>query len=131
MSTPDSLPTDEVVGKGFAWAAAHRDWWVINMPCYGAFLFQGTRAEAEEMRTHKARWEGEAAHLRQASYTDIEYQGATVQPSQCWNHRGFVRAITKTLRGKPRKRPILGVHFFCKCANCKDGWTFVDERRAA
>src|ERR1700759_3764801 len=99
MSTVDR--TSEDLGKGFAWAAAHRDFWVINMPHYGAFVFRGSRSEAEEMRAHKARWEGEVAHLSSASVSDVD-----IAPSTCWNHRGFTRVMTKTLRGKPRKRPL-------------------------
>lgn len=32
--------------------------WKIWISGYGAFDFEGTEAEAEDMRIHKARWEG-------------------------------------------------------------------------
>lgn len=110
-----STHTSDSLGKGFAWAAAHSDRWVINMPSYGSFLFQGTRVEAEEMRAHKARWEGEVAHLRSASVSDVEGE-----PSRCWNHRGYQRVWTKTLRGKPRVRPLT-YRMYCECGDCNNG----------
>ena len=33
-------------------------WWLITVGGYGSFAFYGTETEAEEMRQHKARWEG-------------------------------------------------------------------------
>lgn len=41
--------------------------WVISLPFYGAFLFDGTEAQAEEMRAHKANWEREIARKRPAT----------------------------------------------------------------
>jgi len=35
-----------------------KDKWTIWVAGYGTFAFEGTEDEAEEMRTHKARWEG-------------------------------------------------------------------------
>lgn len=35
--------------------------WRITLPIYGSFIFEGTEEEAEEMRAHKANWEGECA----------------------------------------------------------------------
>lgn len=60
--------------------------WVILIGAgYGAFLFEGTEAEAEQMRSHKARWEGGIAKKRLADEAEI----AADKPSQCWNHPGF------------------------------------------
>jgi hypothetical protein len=47
--------------------------WIISVVDYGAFLFQGTEAEAEEMRRHKARWEGAIAKKYLATPEDIKY----------------------------------------------------------
>ena len=35
-----------------------RKWWLISISGYGDFGFYGTETEAEEMRAHKANWEG-------------------------------------------------------------------------
>ena len=35
--------------------------WVITVAGYGSFGFIGTEVEAEEMRRHKASWEGGVA----------------------------------------------------------------------
>lgn len=59
--------------------------WVILVGGYGAFLFEGTETEAEDMRRHKARWERGIGKKRPA--TDEEVASKT--PSQCWNHPGF------------------------------------------
>lgn len=32
--------------------------WIITVEGYGSFEFEGTEQEAEEMRKHKANWEG-------------------------------------------------------------------------
>lgn len=37
-----------------------RQWWRISIGGYGAFAYYGDELEAEEMRAHKARWEGGA-----------------------------------------------------------------------
>jgi len=52
---------------------------------YGAFLFSGTDAEAEDMRAHKARWERGPGRKRLA--TDNEVRAGVA--SQCINHPGF------------------------------------------
>lgn len=57
--------------------------WVILVGGYGAFLFRGTEPEAEDMRAHKARWEGAVAKKRRATTADMS------TPSVCWNHPGF------------------------------------------
>lgn len=47
--------------------------WKIDVSGYGAFLYVGTPAEAEEMRAHKANWEGGVGLLhkvRPASKTE-------------------------------------------------------------
>ncbi len=36
--------------------------WKIRVSGYGTFDFTGTEAEAEEMRRHKAQWEGGNGH---------------------------------------------------------------------
>jgi hypothetical protein len=60
--------------------------WVIAIGGgYGAFLFEGAEADAEEMRRHKARWEQAVGLKRHA--TAVEVQAA--RPSQCWNHPEF------------------------------------------
>ena len=44
-----------------------REWWEITVGGgYGTFPFFGTEAEAEEMRVHKARWEGAIARKHRA-----------------------------------------------------------------
>jgi hypothetical protein len=57
--------------------------WVILVSGYGAFIHTGTEQSAEEMRTHKARWEGGIAKKRPADKSDM------IVPSACWNHPGF------------------------------------------
>ena len=47
--------------------------WVIAVGGgYGAFLFKGTEEEAEEMRRHKARWEGAPAKKVPANDEEIK-----------------------------------------------------------
>lgn len=46
--------------------------WIVTVGGgYGSFLFHGTSEEAEEMRCHKARWEGAPAHFRRATPDEI------------------------------------------------------------
>jgi hypothetical protein len=59
--------------------------WTIIVGGYGAFLFDGTEQEAEEMRAHKARWERGIGRKRLATDEEV----AANKPSQCWNHEGF------------------------------------------
>ena len=59
--------------------------WVIVVGGYGAFLFEGTHAQAEEMRRHKASWEGGIGKLRIATDEEV----VTRKPSACLNHPGF------------------------------------------
>lgn len=40
--------------------------WIISVGGYGSFGFLGTEAEAEEMRAHKADWEGGVGRKRRA-----------------------------------------------------------------
>lgn len=62
------------------------DNWIILVGAgYGAFLFQGTEQEAEDMRSHKARWERGIGKKRPATEEEV----STGKPSQCWNHPGF------------------------------------------
>lgn len=44
-----------------------RHWWVIDVAGYGPFAFYGTENEAEEMRAHKAAWEGGAGTKKRAT----------------------------------------------------------------
>ena len=53
--------------------------WVISLPYYGAFLFDGSAEEAEEMRRHKARWEGEIARLRPATAEETRDEKVRLQ----------------------------------------------------
>ena len=41
-------------------------WWIITVGGYGSFAFKGTEKEAEEMRAHKAEWEGGSGRKRKA-----------------------------------------------------------------
>ena len=59
--------------------------WVISVAGYGAFLYEGSETEAEEMRVHKARWERGVGIKRLA--TDDEASGGPI--SRCINHEGF------------------------------------------
>lgn len=45
--------------------------WLIYISGYGTFFFDGTRKEAEEMRRHKANWEGGVGRKRLATDADI------------------------------------------------------------
>jgi hypothetical protein len=106
--------TTEQQGTGFAWFAAQRmapSWVILVAGGYGPFLFQGNEREAEEMRSHKAQWEGAIAHKRPASATDFE------RPSSCWNHRGFLRLCWYGSRGRRLKRPYTPI-FACNCGGC-------------
>lgn len=51
-------------------SAEQRCWWVIRVTGYGRFGFYGTDSEAEEMRTHKAAWEGGIGSKRRADESD-------------------------------------------------------------
>lgn len=61
------------------------DHWVILVGGYGAYLFRGSEAEAEDERVHKARWEHGIGKKRRATAKEISEDSA----SQCWNHPGF------------------------------------------
>lgn len=89
---------------GFAFFAQQRldpRWVILVGQHYGAFLFAGTEADAEEMRCHKANQERAIAKKRPASFEDIEI------PSQCWNHRGFLNRFR---------------YADCRCGDCTDAW---------
>ena len=77
---------------------APRRWVIVVGGGYGAFLFRGTETEAEEMRAHKANWEGAVARKRRATTADI------AAPSSCWNHPGF--------NSKAR--------YHCECGGCHE-----------
>lgn len=73
--------------------------WVINIGGgYGAFLFNGTEAEAEDMRKHKANWEQAVAIKREADLKEVAEQ----KPKQCWNHPNF-------------KHVAKGFRYVCDC----------------
>lgn len=59
--------------------------WVIHVAGYGTFMFEGTHAQAEEMRAHKANWERGIGKLRPATNDEV----VTRKPSECLNHPGF------------------------------------------
>jgi len=44
-----------------------RQWWHIEVSGYGAFPYFGTEDEAENMRRHKANWEGGVGMKRLAT----------------------------------------------------------------
>jgi hypothetical protein len=77
--------------------------WVIQLSMWGSFLYQGTQAEAEARRAHKARWEQEIAHLRPATPEEIV---ADRPLSRCWNHPLFLEVYPKRRR------------FQCECGAC-------------
>lgn len=109
------MPDTLLPGAGFAWHAQRilNPWWVIQLPTYGVFLFEGTEFQAEQMRAHKANWEHEVAHKRPASFSDFP------KPSRCWNHRGFSRAYWYGSRNRRLKRPYRP-HFYCECGECDE-----------
>lgn len=45
--------------------------WAVYVGGYGAFLHEGTEAEAEAMRAHKARWEGGIGRKRLATPQEV------------------------------------------------------------
>lgn len=47
-----------------------RQWWIIDVAGYGTFATYGTVEEAEDMRAHKAKWEGGVGRKRPAVTTD-------------------------------------------------------------
>jgi len=74
--------------------------WVIRVGNdYGAFIFEGTEDEAEEMRKHKARHEQANARKRLADEAEIK----TGKASYCLNHPNFKHKVV----------------FSCDCDDCK------------
>ena len=61
----------ELWRSGERMMASHDRTWTIEVYGYGAFLFKGTEKEAEEMREHKAIWEGGAGRKRLATPEEI------------------------------------------------------------
>lgn len=64
--------------------------WIINLPAYGAFLFRGTEAEAEDRRKHKAVWESAVALKRPATddeANDGEIDSCPNHPNYKWPHK--------------------------------------------
>lgn len=57
--------------------------WTISLTDYGAFLFVGTERAAEEMRRHKARWEGEVARKRRSTLAEMAAQRPILQQGDC------------------------------------------------
>lgn len=64
-------------------AAPPEETWTISLPDYGAFLFTGTEKEAEAMRRHKARWEGEVARKRRATLAEMAANEPILQQGDC------------------------------------------------
>jgi hypothetical protein len=48
------------------------EWWAITVGGYGTFLTHGIKSETEEVRRHKARWEGATAKKRLATAGEIQ-----------------------------------------------------------
>lgn len=46
--------------------------WIISVTGYGSFFFEGSLKEAEEMREHKANWEGGRGTKRPATPEEIK-----------------------------------------------------------
>lgn len=105
--------SDEQRSVGLAWfrQQCEKPSWVINVAGYGAFVFEGTEQEAEEMRAHKARWEGAVGHKRPASFTDFP------RASTCWNHPGYLRLVRYGSRRQLLKRPYVP-SYYCECGGC-------------
>lgn len=76
-------------------------WVILVGGGYGAFLFDGTEHEAEQMRAHKAKWEMATARKRPADESEV----ASRKASNCSNHRLF--------SGKARH--------YCECGDCDMG----------
>jgi len=64
---------------------AEKQWWVIFISGYGAYLVYETEEEAEEKRKAKAIWEGGIGRKRLADQEEIRSGKA----KHCWNHPGF------------------------------------------
>lgn len=79
-------------------SAATNRWVILVGGGYGAFFFEGDAEQAEEVRVHKARWEGAIARKRPAA--DDEHDGKV---SQCWNHPLFSGS---------------GGKYACRCGEC-------------
>lgn len=73
--------------------------WVINVFDWGAFLFEGTEFEAEEVRISKAKWEQSITKKRLAEKNEIRNKDVDT----CKNHVGF------KLKGR----------YSCDCKKCK------------
>lgn len=58
-------------------------WVILVGGGYGAFVFEGTENQAEDMRRHKASWEGAVARKRPVADDD------TADTMHCWNHPLF------------------------------------------
>lgn len=78
--------------------AALNQTWVILIPSWGAYLFEGTEADAEASRKHKANWEQGLGLKRLATSEEIN----TKVVDRCLNHPNF----------KVRHR------YVCKCGKC-------------
>lgn len=60
--------------------------WIIQLPYYGSFIFEGTEIQSEQRRIDKSNWEGEIAKKRLATEDEIL---AKKPISECWNHPNF------------------------------------------
>ena len=56
-----------------------RTWWMIKVTGYGEFEHFGTAAEAEQMRVHKAEWEGGRGTKRKAGAVEIAVARADIK----------------------------------------------------
>jgi hypothetical protein len=73
--------------------------WVINAYGWGAFLFEGTEFEAEEVRINKAKWEQTITKKRLATKNELKNKNI----DDCKNHPGF------KLKGR----------YSCDCKKCE------------
>lgn len=78
--------------------SARRSKWRIRVSGYGTFDFEGTEAEAEEMRVHKARWEqGTAIKWRADLSTEVDR--LTAECARLWDaHKGAPSSLMTRLR---------------------------------
>lgn len=77
--------------------------WKIRVQGYGTFDFTGTEAEAEEMRIHKARWEG-GVGLKYRTENQTEVDQITAQMCNLFDlHKGVPMAMSKRLKEAKQK----------------------------
>lgn len=59
-----------------------RVWWWIHVTGYGGFAYFGTTAEGEQMRRHKASWEGGRGTIRPATSEETLLEREALQRRQ-------------------------------------------------